>query len=178
MDMKYVRYILIASLLFFVACAPVFKDEIMKNSTINPSPIELNASPASFEGKMYIFGGKIINLRTTPDGYVIEAMFLPVDSRGKIDDGDNYIGRFLAILPKEKGILDPLIFKAGRDVSIAGIYRGIRTQKSDNIENTYSYFEIAAIRLWEERAYYSSPFIYYPYPQLYWWYGPNYYRWR
>ena len=176
--MKYGRYILIASLLFIVSCAPVFNEEIMKNSTINPQPNALNASPASFEGKMYIFGGRIINLRTTPDGYVIEALFLPVNSRGKIEEGDKYIGRFLAILPKEKGMLDPLIFKPGRDVSVAGIYRGIRTQKSDNIENAYSYFEIQAIRLWEERVYYGSPIIYYPYPQLYWWYGPAYYRWR
>jgi outer membrane lipoprotein len=176
--MKSLRYILLATLFFAVACAPVFKEEIMANSTINPVPAELNSSPESFKGKMFIFGGRIVNTRTTKDGMVIEAIFLNVDSRGNIDENNRYVGRFLAILPKEKGLIDPLIFRTGKDVTIAGIYRGIRTQMMDKLEYGYSYFEIAAMRLWEENAYYYGPVFYTPYPQFYWWYGPSYHRWR
>jgi outer membrane lipoprotein len=176
--MKMLRYILIFSLLFLISCAPVFKEEIMSNSTLNPMPNELNASPASFQGKMYIFGGRIVNTRTTKDGFVIEAIFLNVDSRGQIDENNKYIGRFLAILPKDKGMIDPLIFRTGKDVTIAGIYKGIRTQLMDKLDYSYSYFEIVAIRLWEEKAYYYGPVMYVPYPQLYWWYSPGYHRWR
>jgi outer membrane lipoprotein len=186
--MKGSRYIfaaLIAALIFLTACAPVFREEIMKNSTLNPSLIELNSAPGDFGGRLYLFGGKIVNLRTTKDGYVIEAMFMPVNSRGHIHHHDKYEGRFLAILPKEKGILDPLLFTSGKEVTIAGIYRGIRTQMQDKLEYGYSYFEIAAIRLWEERVYYYAPAYYYgpyPYPSTYIWYDPwwphYHHRWR
>jgi outer membrane lipoprotein len=181
--MKRFGFLFIASLLFLTACAPVFREEIMKNSTLNPSLTELNSAPADFEGKLFLLGGKIINVRTTQDGFVIEAMYLSVNSRGHIGSRDKYEGRFLAILPKEKGMIDPLLFTAGKEVTVAGIYKGIRTQKFDNVEYGYSYFQIIGLRLWEERHYYyGSPYYYGPYPSVYFWYDPwypHYYRhWR
>lgn len=181
--MKRFRFLFIAALLFVTACAPVFREEIMKNSTLNPSLIELNTSPADFEGKLFLFGGRIINTRTTNDGFVIEAMYLPVNSRGHIASRDKYGGRFMAILPKEQGMLDPLLFTAGKQVTIAGIYKGIRTQMIDNLEYGYSYFQIIDLRLWEEKHYYyGAPYYYGPYPSVYFWYDPwypHYYRhWR
>jgi|WetSurMetagenome_2_1015567.scaffolds.fasta_scaffold00354_11 outer membrane lipoprotein len=174
--MKSFRFILIAALLFVTACAPVFREEIMKNSTLNPSLPELNSKPADFDGRMYILGGRILNTRSTEDGIVIEAMSLLVDSRGHIDYSDRYRGRFMAIMPKGKGMLDPLIFSSGKDVTIAGIYKGIRTGMIDKLEYSYSYFEIVGIRLWERAAYYSGPVYYAPYPSYYYWYGPGYYH--
>ena len=171
--MKRYGFLFIFVLLFMIACAPVFREEIMKNSTQNPSLTELNSSPANFKDKLFLFGGRIINTRTTKDGFVIEAMYLPVNYRGHIASSDKYEGRFLAILPKEKGILDPLLFRPGKEVTIAGIYKGIRTQKIDNLEYGYGYFQIVGIRLWEDKVYYyGAPYYYGPYPAAYFWYDP------
>jgi outer membrane lipoprotein len=174
--MKQIRFILITALFFLTACAPVFREEIMKNATLNPSLAELNAAPSSFEGRMFIIGGRIISSSATEEGVVLEALYLPVDSRGYIDFYEKYRGRFLAIMPKSRGILDPLIFVTGRDVTIAGTYRGVRKGMIDKLEFSYSYFEIVGIRLWEESYYYYGSPFYDPYPYYFFWYGPRYER--
>jgi outer membrane lipoprotein len=163
-------------LLLSSACAPVFREEIMKSSTLNPELTELTASPSGFEGKMFILGGRIINTQVTEEGVTIEAVCLPVDSRGYIDISDRYRGRFLALMPKNKGLLDPLIFRPGKDVTVAGIYRGVRTSLLDDVEFSYSYFEIVSIRLWQPAYYYyygyPYPYYYGPYAPAYYWYAP------
>jgi outer membrane lipoprotein len=163
--------IFLVSLICLSACAPVFREEVMKNSTLNPELDKLSATPAAFEGKTYILGGRIIDVRTTEEGVVLEAMCLPVDYLGYIDIADKYRGRFLAIRPKGKGLLDPLVFAPGRDVTIAGIYKGLKTGMIGDLEFSYSYFEIVEIRLWEPTYYYDYPY-YTPYPSEFFWYSP------
>lgn len=170
--MRRYSIILAAALLLLTSCAPVFREEIMKNATLNPSLAKLNEQSLMNEGKLYVFGGKIINTRVTKDGSLIEAIYVPVNSRGYLKDYMQSI-RFLALLPKEKGILDPMIFGKNREITIAGIYKGIRTETLDEIRYPYAYFEIVDFHLWEERVYYEPA---YPYP--YWWYDPWYDPWR
>ncbi|HMK60058.1 MAG TPA: Slp family lipoprotein [Dissulfurispiraceae bacterium] len=171
--MKKYLFVLLVAVCLVTACAPVFREEIMKNATLNPSIAELNSSPLMFEGKLYILGGNIVNTRLTKEGSLIEAVYAPVDSRGYLK---NYLRsvRFLALYPKDKGILDPLIFRKNRDVTIAGLYKGTRIEKLDQLDYAYAYFEIVDFRLWEEPQYYYP--AYYPYP--YWWYDPWYGHWH
>ncbi|HMK55224.1 MAG TPA: Slp family lipoprotein [Dissulfurispiraceae bacterium] len=168
------RYLLtlIIALGLIAACAPVFREDIMKNATLNPSLSELNAAPLLFEGKLYVLGGKIVSTRVTKEGSLIEAIYAPVDSRGYLKDYVRSV-RFMALYPKDRGILDPLIFRKNRDMSIAGVYKGTRIEKLDEMEYAYAYFEIVDFRLWEESRYYPA---YYPYP--YWWYDPWYGPWH
>ena len=169
--MKRFPFLLLAALLLITACAPVFREDIMKSATLNPSLSELNAAPVMFEGKLYILGGKIVNTRVTKDGSLIEAIYAPVDSRGYLKDYVRSI-RFLALYPKEKGILDPIIFRKDREITIAGIYKGTRTERLDEMNYPYGYFEIVDFHLWEDPLYYPA---YYPYP--YEWYDPWYEPW-
>lgn len=172
--MKRYSVFFIAVLLILSSCAPVFKEEIMKNATLNPSLAELNEQSTMYEGKLYVFGGKIVNTRVTKDGSLIEAIYVPVDSRGNLKDYMQSI-RFLALLPQGKGILDPMIFSKNREITIAGIYKGVRTGQLDEIHYPYAYFEIVDFHLWEERVYYP------PYPYPYWydpWYDPWYGPWH
>ncbi|HTZ16880.1 MAG TPA: Slp family lipoprotein [Dissulfurispiraceae bacterium] len=167
--MHKVKFLLIVALLLVTACAPVFREDIMKNAALNPSLTELNADPESYEGKLYVLGGRIVNTRVIKEGSLIEAIYVPVDSRGYPEDYIKSI-RFLALYPKEGGILDPLIFKKDRNITIAAIYKGTRTERFGETEYPFSYFEITDFRLWEE------PYPeYYPYP--YWWYDPWYNPW-
>jgi outer membrane lipoprotein len=165
-------------MLFMVACVPVFREEVMKNATLNPPLAELNSNPLMFEGKLYILGGKIVSVRVTKEGSLIDAIYAPVDSRGYLKDYVKSV-RFLALYPKEQGILAPLIFRKDREITIAGIYKGTRVGRLDELDYSYGYFEIVDFRLWEEPRYYPD---YYPYP--YWWYDPwcdpwyRYHRWR
>lgn len=118
---KIFPFLLLEALLQITACAPVFREDIMRSATLNPSLSELTAAPVMFEDKLYILGGKIVNTRVTKDGSMIKAIYAPVDSRGYLKDHVRSI-RFLALSPKEKGILDPIIFRKDREITIAGIY--------------------------------------------------------
>lgn len=166
---KYVFFIL-ASLLLLTACRPVISRSTMDMAALNPSLADINSAPVSFKDNLYVFGGKIISIRLTKEGSLIEALYLPVSSWGYIKDYDKQSPRFLALMPKEKGILDPIIFRKDREITIAAIYKGTITEKLEELDYQYSYFEITEIYLWQEQQY---NFRYEPYP--FWFYDPWYY---
>lgn len=162
--------VLITMLLF--SCAPVIRKDIMETATINIPLSEVRENPDLYRGKIFILGGIIVNTKIIEKGSLIEAVHMPVDSRGYIEDVNRSNGRFLAFYPKDKGLLDPLIYRKGREITIAGEFIETRTGKIDEMEYTYPLFEIKDIHLWEEiKAYYISPPYpswYYPYQYPYW----------
>jgi len=66
--------------------SPCLQGRYHEDATLNPSLSELNSAPVMFEGKLYILGGQIVNTRVTKDGSLIEAIYVPVDSRGYLKD--------------------------------------------------------------------------------------------
>jgi len=167
--MNKVRFILLCAVVLLASCAPVFREDIMKDASLNPFLSELNANAASYEGKLFVFAGMLDTTRVTKEGSLIEAVFIPVDRWGRPGDYMESV-RFLALYPLEKGILDPLIFRKNRLITIAAIYKGVRIDRLGEIEYPFSYFEISDFRLWEDPypAYNPSP---------YWWYDPWYDPW-
>ena len=83
-------------------------------------------------------------------GSVIEATFVPVDSHGYLKTAMHGEGRFLATYPKSKGMLDPLIYKRGREITLAGEFVGLRKGRINEMEYVYPLFEIKEIYLWKE----------------------------
>lgn len=148
------------------SCAPVLDRNLMNQGQRNPSLNELRTNPDAYKGKLYILGGVVVDARFTQNGSQIEVLSKPVDSYGSLKDTQQSMGRFLAIYPKEKGLLDPVIYKKGRDVTLAGEFIETRKSKIDDYEYVYPVFEIRQIYLWEEQQYYNA----YPYP-----YYPSYY---
>lgn len=144
----------------------------MDEGTRKVSFPDLIQDPAAYTGKLFILGGLIVNTKLTEKGSEIEALYVPVDSKGRLEEYTSTYGggRYLAIYPKAQGILDPVIYKQGREISIAGIFTGTQKGKINEMEYTYPVFEIRQLYLWPEEQYYMAPA--YPYPYPYWWYGP------
>ncbi|MDH5203514.1 MAG: Slp family lipoprotein [Nitrospirota bacterium] len=166
------------------SCAPVLREEIMKIASRDVPISDMRKNPIFYSGKLFILGGLIVNTKLTERGSLIEAVYVPVDSRGYLKDVESLNGRFLAIFPKEKGILDPLIYRKGREITLAGAFIETRTGKIDEMEYTYPVFEIKELYLWEERYYITPayPLWYHYYP--YWWYDswwgfyPSFHYWH
>jgi outer membrane lipoprotein len=172
--MKKVAYLII----FFIiltACAPVFKKEIMESALINVPLSKVKQELPAYRDRMFILGGLIVTTKISEKGSLIEAINIPVDSFGRLKDIRLAEGRFLAIMPYERGFLDPLIYRQGRYITIAGRLIEIKTGKIDEIEYHYPLFEIIDIHLWEERKDYIVLPPSYPY-----WYDPFWYDpwWR
>ncbi len=165
--MKKIATILSAALLL-TACAPVLSREFMRQGTRDLPFDQLLAAPDNYKGRLFILGGVIVDTRLSEQGSQIEALYVPVDSYGYLREGGHVQGRFLAIYPKSKGLLDPVVYKKGREITLAGEFRDIKKGKIDEMEYTYPVFEIRQIYLWEEeRYYYYPPYYYYPYYPYY-----------
>jgi outer membrane lipoprotein len=161
----------VSSLILF-SCAPVLNRQLMYEGVRNVPFSQLREAPDAYRGKLFILGGLVVETRFTGKGSQIEALYVPVDSYGYLKETERSMGRFLAIYPREKGLLDPLVYKTGREITLAGEFLEIRKGKIDEMDYAYPVFEIKQIYLWEERKEYYYPFYPYYYPYPYWWYDP------
>lgn len=160
----------LALVLLLAACSPVLRREFMDQGAREFDPRHLTETPEVFQGKLFVFGGVIVETRLVEQGSLIEAMFLPVDRYGYPNEDGPYQGRFLALYPRSRGILDPLIYKKGREITIAGEFLEPRSGKIEQMEYTFPMFEIRQVYLWEASDYRwpgYSYYPYYPYPHAY-----------
>ena len=162
-------------ILFLASCSPVLDRELMKEGVREFTLNYLRETPEVFQGKLFILGGLIVDTRLTEQGSQIEALSVPVDSLGYLQGTERSQGRFLALYPKAKGILDPMVFNKGRAITLAGEFVEARRGKIDEMEYVYPVFEIRQIYLWEEPKEYYLPAYPYTYPYPYY-YDPFYYR--
>jgi outer membrane lipoprotein len=173
-SMKRIVAIGIVSLLLS-SCAPVLDRQLMREGQRNVSFDELRSNPDAYRGKLFILGGLIVEARFTEQGSQLEVLSVPVDSSGYLKESERSNGRFLAVYPKSKALLDPIIYKKRREVTLAGEFREIRKGKIDEMEYEYPVFEIRQLYLFEEQQYYNMyPYPYYPYP---YWYNPYWGPW-
>jgi outer membrane lipoprotein len=156
--------IILSVALTLSACSPVLNRELMQQGARDVRLDQLRATPDVYKGRLYIFGGLVVNTRLTETGSQVEALFAPVDSLGYLEESGRAQGRFLALYPKEKGLLDPYVYRKGREITLAGVFLEARKGRIDEMEYVYPVFEIREIYLWSEYRNYPSPYYpYYPY---------------
>lgn len=179
--------LIIVALVMLSSCAPILNNELMSRGNFDMRASVITEDPEMYRGKLFIMGGIIVNTKATEAGSMIEAVYVPVDAMGYLKNVRPG-SRFLALYPKEKGLLEPIIYSKNREITIAGEFLEARHGKIDEMEYTYPLFEIKELYLWEERSeyYYIAPP--YPYPLFYpahpyydpWYYNPWYFDpwWR
>ncbi len=160
--------------LFLGSCTSVIKREYREEAVRDVSIPALMQSPDTYIGKIFILGGIIVETRVTEEGTSIEAISVPVNRYGSLLDIEPTSNRFIATYPRGYGILDPLIYKKSREITIAGEFHGTQAGRIGDMDYVYPVFEIKDLYLWRERDYYYlyeplDPW-YSPYP--YWWYDP------
>jgi outer membrane lipoprotein len=129
-----------AVFIVLAACSPVLTREVMKQGMRDVSFNQLRQEPDVYKGKLFILGGIIAETRFSEKGSQIEALSVPVDSLGYLQGSDHTQGRFLAVYPKSKGLLDPMVFKRGREITLAGEFVETRKGKIDDMEYVVSGF--------------------------------------
>jgi outer membrane lipoprotein len=146
----------------------------MKQGIIAEDLSKIKQAPSTHTGQLYIIGGIIVKTTLEQEGSHIEAVFIPVDSRGYLKSFDPANGRFFAVY-RSTGMLDPLIYSEKREITLAGEFIEMRGGKIGEMGYSFPFFEIKEIYLWKEIRerdyyYYAPP----PYPYYY----PYYYRHR
>lgn len=177
--MKRIIVLLALSFTLFSCVSPVLKPATLQAGRRDVDMTVLSQQPDRYVGKLFVLGGVVLKTTVTDEGSIVEAMYVPVDDKGYLKDAlEN--GRFLAIFPKKDGILDPMIYKRKREVTIAGIFEGTRKGKLDKAEYDYPVFRITEIYLWSQEYTYAYPYNYAPYYNPYYyspWWGGGYPYW-
>ena len=169
-------FCLISLLMLFTGCTQAISDSIMKQ--VNPGIrfIDLQRDPQAYEGQMVLLAGVIVKTTHESNGKtVIEAYQTQMDFEQRPENLDVSQGRFLA---EYDGFLDGDIYAKGREITVAGRFKGVKVLKLGQMEYPYPYLQIKEIHLWERevpRAYY-DPYPWYPIgaPWGIWgtWYSP------
>lgn len=165
----YLQNVLLVCVFFLLSCAPTIPPKYTSRVDKSISFLQIKKSPQDYQGKVVLLGGTVLKTTNFKEGTEFEILQNPLNIYDVPEDQDESSGRFLGIY---KGYLDTAIYRAGRRVTVVGKVAGAKTQKIDEIEYTYPYFEIQHITLWREDGAYSGQrtIIYERVPT--WWYYP------
>jgi len=172
--------IIAAAFLLLSGCAHVISED--SRSLVDPTITfsSLRAAPDSFVGKYVMLGGVVAGVRNDKDGSRLEVVQTPLESDDLPEEASHASGgRFLAVT---SAFLDPLVYKAGRRVTLVGQVHGKQALPIDQTEYLYPVLTIREIYMWKESeinppdypppGYYYDPFWWGPpYP---WWYRHYY----
>ncbi len=168
--------LLVAVCMLLFSCVSVLRKDLMETGIRKFSFADLIGNPELYKGRLFVLGGMIVNTALTREGSQIEAVYVPVDSRGYLENLPGSTVRYLAILPGARGILDPMIYRKNRQITLAGTFTGTQPGKIDSMDYVFPVFQIEQVYLWEERPVAYSPYPWaYPYP--YHWGAPVPYGW-
>src|SRR3989338_7647851 len=161
--MRYTVCIII--LVFLTGCSVISKDirrEVDRTITL---PM-VQANPDAFKDKKVIWGGIILSSKNLADKSVIEVLQTPLDRADRATEIEKSQGRFLT---ESSQYLDTFLYKAGKEITVAGIIKGIAIQKIGEMDYTYPVLEPLQMRVFEP---YQEP-SYEPFPLWpYWPYNP------
>ncbi len=167
--------LLAVSLFVLTSCASVLKKDLMREGIRDFSFRDLMSNPDAYKGKLFVLGGVIAQTTLADRDSVIEALYVPVDRAGYLKDISEPTMRFLAVFPREQGILDPLIYRRNRQITLAGTFMGLEQRKLEQMSYTYPVFRIVQSYLWQPAVAVRYPYAWAPYPWgPYWGPGPMY----
>jgi outer membrane lipoprotein len=160
--------------LLLSACTPVISPQLMDQVDRNLTYDALASRPDEFKGKKVMLGGTIVQTLPKPGETEIEVVQKQVSSSGEPHLTDKSEGRFLVVVNR---FLDPAIYRAGRDLTVAGEVLGSVVRRLGELDYRYPVISALELYLWKRPA---PPQAYpYPYPYGYpaywrWWHYPGY----
>ena len=144
-------------------CAHTISQTVRQQVDTTLSFAQLRANPEAYTGRMLILGGDILAVRNVEGGTLLEILQKPLDSYERPRLTDQTEGRFMVHCGQ---YLDPVIYKKGREITVAGRVLGVRKGTIGEVEYTYPLLSCVELYLWPEPV---RPVSYTPYPRWYWW---------
>lgn len=171
------RLIMLLSL-FLAGCAHIMSDRSLNLVDRGIAFEELKRDPEAYLGRYVLLGGVIAGVRNAKEGGELEVLQAPLDSQGMPEESPYSGGRFIVTTSQ---FLDPMVYKAGRRVSVVGEVKGKKTRMIDEVEYVYPVVASVEMHLWEK--YDADRYYYPPYPYYYdpfwnpWWPRRPFYPW-
>lgn len=166
--MKYLPWIILLVIVSVAGCAPVISKNLLQQVDTNVTFESVLENPESYKQKIVVWGGEIISTQNRQEGTVIEVLQKPLQYGHQPTSGDASGGRFLALYD---GYLDSAVYSNGREVTVAGMVTGRRTQRLDEIDYVYPLITVKELHLWAELS--KEAPVFHDHPRIHWRYhGP------
>jgi len=108
-------------------------------------------SPESYEGRVLVLGGEVLNAKRLHDSTQIELLQLPLEEGEEPSlDRQRSQGRFLAL---QQEFLDPATMAEGTRVPIVGEVSGAKTDRLDDVEYRYPTLIVKHLHVWRVQSY-------------------------
>ncbi len=129
----------------------------------------------NFIGQRVRWGGTVVRVENRAQESVIEVVNRELDASARPIRLDRSGGRFMAVI---RGFIDPVIYEAGRDITVIGTLEKIVSAPLGDFSYQYPLLQVESHKLWEKhlpRPYRRDPYGYdpwYPWHPGYapWWY--------
>jgi outer membrane lipoprotein len=162
----------VSAVLGLDACAPAISQKLRDEAGIPVPYRDFLAHPDTYQGRIVILGGYILETQNEQHGSVLTVLQTPLDFQNKPKARDLSEGRFLITTDR---FLDPEIYAKDRLITVGGRVAGVREQSVGGTTYRYPIIKAQELHLWPKEVYPPGPPPYYPY---YPWYDPWYPWWH
>ncbi len=131
------------------ACAPAFSKQSLREVDPAITFQELIKDPQKYSGKVTLLGGRILATTFREGETWVEVLQQPLDWQQKPEDTDVSYGRFLI---RFADFRDPVIYAAGRKITVLGEVQGKQILVLREMEYTYPILLPREHHLWEPVA--------------------------
>ncbi len=135
---------------FFLGCAPVFSESIIKKSG-HVSLKEMQLEPEKHLGQVVILGGTIVKVI---EGNQLEVIQRPLGYRMEPEVNDQTDGRFIVQFNQT---IDIYRFPQGRKITVAAEVVGTTIRPLDQINYVYPLLRVREYHVWPAKAETSFP---------------------
>jgi outer membrane lipoprotein len=140
-----VRLLAIGLILVMFGCATGISQQTRSQVTYKGTFAALQKAPSQHTGEIVMFGGKVIDTKSSPTSSEITVLQLPVDTTHRPKDGDQSQGRYIV---QSKQFLDPAIYQAGSLLTVVGKVTGSEVRSIGGFQYVYPLVEAIEIKPW------------------------------
>jgi len=156
--MKTIKAIVIFLALTSAGCAHVISQEALEDVNTDVSFETVLENPDASIGETLLLGGDIIQTQPFPKKTLIMVLQRPLGYSNKPSAEKSSKGRFILEAPE---FLDPAIYKAGRQVTVAGTLVGKEVRPLGKMTYTYPFIRSKEIYLWPVERPWNRPRFYF-----------------
>ena len=163
------KYLVISCVLFLTACSSVPKKLELPENTNSVEFSKAQSKEANITGQKARWGGVIAAIENNAETTMLEIVNFPLTGSLRPKKGDETLGRFRVYF---NGLLDPVIYKAGRSITALGTVSESENGKIGEHEYNFPVIKDASVHLWKKMQNVNVTAIRHPY-----WYHNDPYFW-
>jgi len=153
-----VKTIPVLLIIALTGCAHVMSRQVLQEVDGDVSFEMLLEKPEACAGKTLLLGGDIIETQTFPEKTVITVLQRPLGLGDRPLSKNESKGRFIV---EAAGFLDPAIYRAGRQITVAGTFVAEEVRPLGKMKYTYPVIRCREIHLWPMEGPLNRPRFYF-----------------